>query len=206
MPGGVGDDAPCFLPKAWPCESSFQPTLERSAAEAPAAEAPAASPAARLALGEGPPPFMTTYEPHLVEHPWMSEPYPRALVYPNVRPEWCSPSWHAKPVADAAFIPGGRSKTRVRPLLRALLRKLRQKVSGAWPAARVQMKPIEGDYVRVSVDRRSVPEPAHLALRAYLRNLQLDDRMLDRRVTFQRSEPDAGDRISALYDVRLRAT
>ena len=40
----------------------------------------------------------------------------------------------------------------------------------------------------------------------YLRNLSLDDRMLDRRVTFQRSEDDTPDAISALYDVCRKAT
>ena len=63
------------------------------------------------------------------------------------------------------------------------------------------MEPTGGDRVRVTVDKDSFPEDRHLALRAYLRHLSLDDRMLDRKVRFQRSEADADGRIAAIYDV-----
>ena len=136
----------------------------------------------------------------------MSEPHPRSLVYPNVRPEWCSPSWHAAPVSTAAFLPAGQSKLRVRPLLRAILRKLRAKVAAAWPGAQILLEPTRSDHVRVAVRKGTFPADRDLAVRAYLRNLSLDDRMLDRRVAFQRSEPDGPDSISAVYDVCRKPT
>jgi len=223
-PAGVGDDAPCFMPVPWPTKNAKscpelklkKPKTAPAPAEPPAdaaqeartAEAPErTSLAASFEANMDPPPFVCTFRPHELPHPWMSEPHPKHLVYPNVRPEWCSPSWRATPISPEAFIPCGKSRHRVRPLLRSVLRKLGAKIAAAWPDAAVRMDPragpnFRGDRVRVAVAKASVPQSAHNAVRAYLRNLSLDDRMLDRRVRFQHNEPDDdSDEIAAAFVV-----
>ena len=115
-----------------------------AAAEASSEGASRPTLAESFASNADPEPFVCTFTPHTLAQPWMSEPHPKHLVYPNVRPEWCSPSWHAKPVAAAAFIPGGRSKRRVRPLLRAILRKLGREISKRWPDAVVRIRARKG--------------------------------------------------------------
>ena len=231
-PAGIGDDAPCFMPVPWPTKNAKScpelpkqpdrrhkpktvPAEAAGAREIPpaaageaarsAAQEPAQEPrsiAASFEASQDPPPFVCTFAPHEIPHPWMSEPHPKHLIYPNVRPEWCSPSWHAKPISPDAFIPCGKSKHRIRPLLRAVLRKLGRKVEAAWPSAHFRMEPTgRADHVRVAVRKDSVEPGAHNAVRAYLRNLGLDDRMLDRRVRFQRNDPDTDAEIAAIYDV-----
>jgi hypothetical protein len=85
------------------------------------------------------------------------------------------------------FLPAGRSVKRIRPLDKAILRKLRSLIEKKWPRLSFSIEQAPEDCLRVSVEKASFDPASHLALRAFLRNLTWDDRLLDRRVAFKAS-------------------
>ena len=71
-----------------------------------------------------------------------------------------------------------------------------------WPRLAFSIEQAPEDCLRISVEKASFDPASHLALRAFLRNLTWDDRLLDRRVAFKHSEEDTEATVSALYYVR----
>ena len=84
---------------------------------------------------------------------------------------------------------------------KAILRKLRSLIEREWPRLSFTIEQAPEDCLRVSVEKASFDPASHLALRAFLRNLTWDDRLLDRRVAFKHSEEDTEATVSALYYV-----
>ena len=84
---------------------------------------------------------------------------------------------------------------------KAILRKLRSLIEKKWPRLSFSIEQAPEDCLRISVEKSSFQPEAHLALRAFLRNLTWDDRLLDRRVAFKHSEEDTEATVSALYYV-----
>ena len=137
------------------------------------------------------------------EPEYKTSPYPRRKRFPESRPEWLDPNLRsAWPMASTyEFLPAGRSVKRIRPLNKAILRKLRAMIEKRWPRLAFSIEQAPDDCLRVTVEKSSFQPEAHLALRAFLRNLTWDDRLLDRRVAFKHSEEDTEATVSALYYV-----
>lgn len=151
-----------------------------------------------------PPPFSTVLETRTKDVPaWSPEKYPRRTKFPESRPEWLDPRLRTPwPMASTyKFLPAGLSTKRIRPLNKAILRKLRAKIGKAWPSLTYALEQAPGDCLRIVVEKASFPADATLALRAFLRHLEWDDRLLDRRVRFKHSEEDGDATVSALYYV-----
>ena len=87
----------------------------------------------------------------------------------------------------------------LRPLLRAVLRLVRARLLRDWPKLRFLVLPTD-DHLEVTCETHA---GARDLLRAYFRTLELEDRMLNRRVRFRKFKPaDAPDQ-DALLTVQL---
>ncbi|KAJ1460394.1 hypothetical protein M885DRAFT_509343 [Pelagophyceae sp. CCMP2097] len=165
---------------------------------APAADAAPSKFASFLLNAESTrPAFKCTFKPYVGDRPWQSDPYPKQAD-PNKR----SGPPGAKPLCAAAFLPSGKSGLRVRSLLRQVLDRLRAKLAADWPRAVFTLAATKDDRIRVVFNAESVAREHGAGLRAYLRHVILDDRMLDRQVRFQSFDgpgADAPDDVAALF-------
>eukprot|EP00628_Pelagophyceae_sp_CCMP2097_P030272 CAMPEP_0184204498 /NCGR_PEP_ID=MMETSP0976-20121227/9603_1 /TAXON_ID=483370 /ORGANISM="non described non described, Strain CCMP2097" /LENGTH=137 /DNA_ID=CAMNT_0026509089 /DNA_START=143 /DNA_END=555 /DNA_ORIENTATION=+ len=79
------------------------------------------------------------------------------------------------------------------------------KLAADWPRAVFTLAATKDDRIRVVFNAESVAREHGAGLRAYLRHVILDDRMLDRQVRFQSFDgpgADAPDDVAALFNAR----